>query len=223
MQASHNLAGVAASFDEPNLVPCAGLLPAAALAQRLGMAGVVDERLTLARHGANSGLKAMTVMGAMLAGGDSIDDVVLRRSGALPQLLDLSRAPSTIGIWLRDFKWHNVRQLDAIQVGGSVGLAVLATIAATASRGQLGTHPVAVALTTGYTDAFRAGAVIILLAVPLALVLLRLRPSASTNPDPTGNHGADNTSGTDTALDAVAVTPCGLTPIRGSSYRGPAT
>jgi len=88
----------------------------------------------------------------------------------------------------------------AIQVGGSVGLAVLATIAATSSRGQLGTHPVAVALTTGYTDAFRAGAVIILLAVPLALVLLRLRPSAGTKPDATDNHGTDNTSGTDTAL-----------------------
>lgn len=88
----------------------------------------------------------------------------------------------------------------AIQVGGSVGLAVLATIAATSSRGQLGTHPVAVALTTGYTDAFRAGAVIIVLAVPLALVLLRLRPSAGTQPDATDNHGTGNTSGTDTAL-----------------------
>ncbi len=114
MQASHDLAGVSASFDESNLVPCAGLLPAAVLAQRLDVAGVVDERLTLARHGARSGLKALTVIGSMLAGGDSIDDVALLRSGALPRLFDLSRAPSTIGTWLRDFKWHNVRQLDAV-------------------------------------------------------------------------------------------------------------
>jgi hypothetical protein len=105
---------VSVSFDEPNLVPCAGLLPAAALAQRLDVAGVVDERLTLGRHGANSGIKAMTVIGAMLAGGDSIDDTALLRVGALPQLFDLSRAPSTIGTWLRDFRWHNVRQLDAV-------------------------------------------------------------------------------------------------------------
>jgi hypothetical protein len=49
----------------------------------------------------------------MLAGGDSIDDVGLLRAGALPQLFDLTRAPSTVGTWLRDFKWHNVRQLDA--------------------------------------------------------------------------------------------------------------
>jgi hypothetical protein len=105
---------VSVSFDEPNLVPCAGLLPAAALAQRLDVAGVVDGRLTLGRHGANSGIKAMTVIGAMLAGGDSIDDTALLRVGALPQLFDLSRAPSTIGTWLRDFRWHNVRQLDAV-------------------------------------------------------------------------------------------------------------
>jgi hypothetical protein len=105
---------VSASFDEPNLVPCAGLLPAAVLAQRLDVAGVVDERVRLARQGANSGVKAMTVIGSMLAGGDSIDDVALLRAGALPGLFDLSRAPSTIGTWLRDFGWHNVRQLDAV-------------------------------------------------------------------------------------------------------------
>jgi Transposase DDE domain group 1 len=29
-------------------------------------------------------------------------------------LFDLSRAPSTVGSWLRDFQWHNVRQLDAV-------------------------------------------------------------------------------------------------------------
>jgi hypothetical protein len=105
---------VSASFDEPNLLPCAGLLPAAVLAQRIDVAGLVDERVTLARHGANGGTKAMTVIGSMLAGGDSIDDTALLRAGALPDLFDLSRAPSTIGSWLRDFRWHNVRQLDAV-------------------------------------------------------------------------------------------------------------
>jgi hypothetical protein len=114
VQASHDLAGVDVSFDESNLMPCAGLLPAAVLAQRIDVAGVVDERLTLTRHGANSGVKAMSVIGSMLAGGDSIDDVALLRTGALPALFDRSRAPSTIGSWLRDFQWHNVRQLDAV-------------------------------------------------------------------------------------------------------------
>lgn len=114
MRASHDLGGVSVSFDEANLLPCAGLLPAAVLAQRIDVAGLVDERLTVARHGANSGTKAMTVIGSMLAGGDSIDDTALLRAGALPDLFDLSRAPSTIGSWLRDFRWHNVRQLDAV-------------------------------------------------------------------------------------------------------------
>jgi hypothetical protein len=114
VRASHDLGRVSAGFDEPNLVPCAGLLPAAVLAQRLDVAGLVDARLRLARHGANSGTKALTVIGSVLAGADSIDDTGLLRCGALPQLFDLTRAPSTIGSWLRDFKWSNVRQLDAV-------------------------------------------------------------------------------------------------------------
>jgi hypothetical protein len=102
------------SFDESSLVPNAGLLPAAALAQRLDLAGLVDARLHLARHGANSGTKAVTVIGAMLAGGDSIDDTALLRAGASKAVFGQTRAPSTVGSWLRAFRWHNVRQLDAV-------------------------------------------------------------------------------------------------------------
>jgi hypothetical protein len=114
VRASHDLSRVSVSFDEANLVPSAGLLPAAVLAQRVGLSGLVETRVTLARHGANGGAKALTVIGSMLAGGDSIDDTALLRAGALPVLFDRTRAPSTIGTWLRDFKWHNVRQLDAV-------------------------------------------------------------------------------------------------------------
>ena len=102
------------SFSEANLVPNAGLLPAAMLAQRIDLAGLVDGRLRLARHGANSGTKALSVIGSMLAGGDSIDDVALLRAGATGSLFDATRAPSTIGSWLRAYKWSNVRQLDAV-------------------------------------------------------------------------------------------------------------
>ena len=63
-------------------MPNAGLLPAAVLAQRIDLAGLVDERLKLAKHGANCGTKALTVIGSILAGGDSIDDVAVLRSGA---------------------------------------------------------------------------------------------------------------------------------------------
>src|SRR5665647_1619258 len=50
----------------------------------------------------------------MLAGGDSIDDVAVLRAGATGSLFDGTRAPSTVGSWLRAHKWSNVRQLDAI-------------------------------------------------------------------------------------------------------------
>jgi hypothetical protein len=39
-------------------------------------------RLQLAGTGANSGAKALSVIGSMLAGGDSIDDVAVLRAGA---------------------------------------------------------------------------------------------------------------------------------------------
>ena len=100
------------SFTEKNLVPNAGLLPAAALAQRIGLGELVDQRLVLAAHGANSGAKALTVIGSMLAKGDSIDDTAIVRAGAAGTLFDATRAPSTIGSWLRAHKWSNVRQLD---------------------------------------------------------------------------------------------------------------
>ncbi len=50
----------------------------------------------------------------MLAGGDSIDDVAVLRAGAAASLFDGTRAPSTVGSWLRAHKWSNVRHLDAI-------------------------------------------------------------------------------------------------------------
>ena len=50
----------------------------------------------------------------MLAGGDSIDDTAVLRAGAAGTLFDDTRAPSTIGSWLRAHKWSNVRQLDAV-------------------------------------------------------------------------------------------------------------
>ena len=65
------------SFTEANLVSNAGLLPAAVLTQRIGLAELIDQRLRLAAHGASSGAKALTVIGSMLPGGDSIDDTAL--------------------------------------------------------------------------------------------------------------------------------------------------
>lgn len=95
-------------------MPNAGLVTAAALAQRIDLGRLVDQRLRLASEGANSGAKALTVVGSMLAGGDSIDDTSLLRAGAAGRVFDDTRAPSTVGSWLRAHKWSNVRELDAV-------------------------------------------------------------------------------------------------------------
>ncbi len=49
MKASHNLAAVAVNFDEDNLVPNAGLAAPALLAQRLGVAELIDRRVRLSK------------------------------------------------------------------------------------------------------------------------------------------------------------------------------
>lgn len=116
MKASHNLGAVAVSFDEDNLVPNAGLVAPALLAQRLGIADLVERRVRLAKGAgaANCGAKALTVIGGMLTGGDSIDDVGVLRAGAATKVFNDTRAPSTIGTWLRAFRWSNIRELDAV-------------------------------------------------------------------------------------------------------------
>ena len=73
MQASHELLRVSVSFDEPNLVSHAGLVPVAESAQRLRVGERIDETVTLTGSpGANSGAKALTVIGSVLSGGDCI-------------------------------------------------------------------------------------------------------------------------------------------------------
>jgi hypothetical protein len=75
---------------------------------------VIDRRIRLAAHRANSATKALTVVGSMLLGGDSVADTALLQAGATGEVFDRLRAPSTIGSWLRAFKWSNVREFDAV-------------------------------------------------------------------------------------------------------------
>ena len=117
MRSSHNLARVETTFDDDQVVPNGGLQAPAALAQKLGIAELIDQRVKLpadAAGRANVGVKAMTIIGAMLAGGDSIDDVAVLRAGAARKVFTATRAASTIGTWLRGFIWATVRMLDAV-------------------------------------------------------------------------------------------------------------
>jgi Transposase DDE domain group 1 len=111
----HDLAKFHASFDDPNLVSRAGLVPVMALAQRAGLAARVAEDVAIAqRRGVNAQLKVACLVGGMIGGADSIDDLGLLRHGAMPALFGGVRAPSTLGSFLRAFTWGNVLQLQKV-------------------------------------------------------------------------------------------------------------
>jgi hypothetical protein len=115
MRVSHAPAVVSAVFDDPNLVSCAGLVPAVELAARCGLAELVRERVRLREAGGvNAHLKVPALVAGMAAGADSIDDMDLLRHGGMDRLFTGVRAPSTLGTFLRAFTFGHVRQLDAV-------------------------------------------------------------------------------------------------------------
>ena len=115
MRLLHELAKIQTSFDDPNLVSRAGLVPVMALAQRAGLAALAGEHVRIARRcGVNPHLKAGCLVAGMIAGADSIDDMGLLRHGAMPALFSGVRAPSTLGSFLRAFTWGNVLQLQKV-------------------------------------------------------------------------------------------------------------
>jgi hypothetical protein len=59
----------------------------------------------------------------MVAGADSIEDMALLRHGAMGRLFVGVRAPSTLGTFLRAFRFGHVRQLDAVAARFLAGLA----------------------------------------------------------------------------------------------------
>ena len=105
------------AFDDHRLVANAGLLLPATLAQRLGLGELVDNHVDLgdAPGRANTGDKLMTLVASALAGGDCIDDAdVLRTGGTAGTIGCVVKAPSTLGTFLRSFRWGHVRQLDRV-------------------------------------------------------------------------------------------------------------
>lgn len=115
MQFKHAPAAVSVSFDDPNLVSAAGLVPIMRLAHRAGLRGLADRWLSVPTDkGANAGLKVTSLVGGMVAGADSIDDMGLLRHGGMRKLFTTLYAPSTLGSFLRAFTFGHVRQLDAV-------------------------------------------------------------------------------------------------------------
>ena len=109
----------ARSFDDPNLVSQAGLVPVMALARRCGLADLAGEHMKIASPaGVNPGLKIPRLVAGMAAGADRINDMDVLRHGAMTEVSGGIRAPSTLGSFLRSFTWGNVRRLDAVARGG---------------------------------------------------------------------------------------------------------
>jgi hypothetical protein len=118
MRSSHVvLDQVDIAFDDPRAVAHAGLLLPATLAERLGIERATDQLVDLGdRPGAaRPGRKLLTLVHALAAGGDCIDDVELLRAGSTASVLGHRvMAASTVGTWLRSFTFGHVRQLDKV-------------------------------------------------------------------------------------------------------------
>ena len=102
------------AFDDHRLVANAGLILPSTLALRLGLPQLVDRRLDLghATGRANTGDKMMTLVASALAGGGCIDAAAdALRTGRTSSVLGcMVKAPSTLGTFLRSFRWGHVRQ-----------------------------------------------------------------------------------------------------------------
>ncbi len=117
MGSSHTPDQLDICFDDTHAIANAGLLLPATLAQRLGIEQAADQLIDLGNRpgAAHPGRKLLTLVHAMLAGGDCIDDADLLRCGATSQVLGHRvMAPSTIGTFLRAFTFGHVRQLDRL-------------------------------------------------------------------------------------------------------------
>ena len=117
MKPSHMVRPV---FDDPNLVSVAGLVPVLRLAQAAGLPGLLG---AVTVPSANAVVKTTSVVAAMLAGAECIDDTDLLRHGGMGRLFTGVRAPSTLGTFLRAFTHGHVQQLDKANAGLLAGLA----------------------------------------------------------------------------------------------------
>ena len=96
------------AIDDDRLVADAGLLLPATLAQHLGLRELADTHVHLgaAVGRANVGDKLLSLVMSALAGGDCIDDANALRAGGTERILGFTvKAASTLGTFLRSFRW----------------------------------------------------------------------------------------------------------------------
>lgn len=114
MRIRHSTPVVRATFDDPNLVSCAGLEPVMRLAESADLHGIVREKVRLPGSiGSNPAGKVATIVAGMVAGADSIDDLDVARHGGMSALFGGVYAPSTLGSFLREFTHGHALQLHS--------------------------------------------------------------------------------------------------------------
>src|SRR6187455_677611 len=115
-------------FDEPNLVSAAGLVPIMELAEQTGLSWLIGKQVDLPSTRVKSGAvnpvgKLTTIIGGMICGADCIDDAGVLRAGGTARVFDEVYAPSTLGIFLREFTFGHANQLASVARAHLVALA----------------------------------------------------------------------------------------------------
>jgi hypothetical protein len=119
VQVWHRFAAESAVFDDDNLVSSAGLVPVMTLAEQTGLRRLLGDKVHITAPriksgSANPAPKLATLIAAMCAGADCIDDIDVIRSGGMKTLFDGVYAPSTVGTLLREFTFGHARQLESV-------------------------------------------------------------------------------------------------------------
>lgn len=112
MPSSHSPSRLSVMFDDDHAVASAGLALVATLSEKLGLTEAVDELVDV---GPFPGKRVATLVHAMVAGAQCIDDADVLRSGSTGVVLGHPvMAPSTLGTFLRKFSFGHLRQLDKL-------------------------------------------------------------------------------------------------------------
>lgn len=112
MPSSHSPSRLSVMFDDDHAVASAGLALVATLSEKLGLTEAVDELVDV---GPFPGKRVATLVHAMVAGAQCIDDAEVLRSGSTGVVLGHPvMAPSTLGTFLRKFSFGHLRQLDKL-------------------------------------------------------------------------------------------------------------
>jgi len=128
VHSSYTFTAGSAVFDEQNLLSSAGLVPVLELAEQAGLSRLIGEHVDLPSTRVKSGAvnpvgKLTSIIAAMMCGADSIDDAGVLRAGGTPRVFDEVYAPSTLGIFLREFSFGHANQLAAVAREHLVALA----------------------------------------------------------------------------------------------------